>query len=32
MLTAEERARFAVELLTPHSTDTAHVAGYGEPA
>jgi len=32
LLTAEERARFAVELLTPHSTDTAHAAGYGEPA
>lgn len=24
MLTAEERARFAIELLTPHSTDRAH--------
>lgn len=32
MLTMEERARFAIELLTPHSTDAAHAAGYGEPA
>lgn len=32
MLTTEERARLAVELLTQHSTDHAHAAGYGEPA
>jgi hypothetical protein len=31
MLTAEERARFAIELLDHHSCDHAHAEGYGDP-
>jgi hypothetical protein len=32
MLTTEERARLAAELLSPHSTDHARDPIYGEPA
>lgn len=31
MLTTEERAQLAAELLTGHTTDHARAGGYGEP-